>query len=145
MQRSAPPPPPLPQAPSKPQKETYTYSNLYSQEIYQEIPSTKHFYDNFFIQGSFRVLTKILKRKVETRRRNNNDLSWLSTTDFPLISMNEAERMRTISRGMAKKCKKIKWGNSYYLILNLMQCKLMTSSSVVHDDFIWDLRLSIHT
>ena len=48
--------------------------------------------------GSFRILTKILKRKVETRGRNNQISSWLSTTDFPLISMNEAERMRTISR-----------------------------------------------
>ncbi|CAB3978790.1 Hypothetical predicted protein [Paramuricea clavata] len=47
--------------------------------------------------GSFRVLTKILKRKLEIRQPNNH-IPWSLTTDFPLISMNEAERMRTISR-----------------------------------------------
>ncbi|XP_028407159.1 cyclic nucleotide-binding domain-containing protein 2-like [Dendronephthya gigantea] len=47
--------------------------------------------------GSFRVLTKIMKRRLDSKRPNTH-IPLPLTNDFPLISMSEAERMRTISR-----------------------------------------------
>lgn len=55
--------------------------------------------DFFCFKGSFRVLTRILKRKLDNRRSVNH-IPMSATQNFPLISMNEVKRMRTISRGI---------------------------------------------